>query len=261
MDGAVPMIEISATNPILPGLFQAHLPNNPQLWAVLQGRATGSAVVDSLPRPSECMIRTDAALTYFNLRTSQSFLETALDRFRKTGLVWLVWPPGNNLETPRLDEVEVVRRIEFYDCDPQSTTIENLHQSLATGFEIRVMDRALLERCEWRDEMAFYCGSLENFLVNGIGLCLMRGNEIITEAYASALGDRYAEIGAITREAYRGKGYAPIACATLIQTCEARGYQAYWSCDADNAASIRVARKLGFKLERNYNIFAYRGFP
>jgi GNAT superfamily N-acetyltransferase len=255
------MIEISATNPTLPGLFKGHLPNKAQLWAVLQGRAIGSAVVDRLPNPSECMIRTDAALTYFSQGTSQAFLEAALTHFRKIGLVWLVWPPGCCLKTPAVKEAEVVRRIEFYDYDPHSVHLENLRQGLPAGFEIRVMDRPLLGRCEWRDEMVFYCGSETNFLANGIGLCLMQGEEIISEAYASALGDQYAEIGGITREDYRGRGYAPIACAYLIEASERRGYQAYWSCDADHTASIRVAQKLGFRQEKNYDIFEYRSSP
>jgi RimJ/RimL family protein N-acetyltransferase len=255
------MIEISATNPTLPGLFTDHLPNKAQLWAVLQGRATGSAVVDCMPNPSECMIRTDAALTYFSQGSSQAFLESALARLRKIGLVWLVWPPESSLKTPAVKEAEIVQRIEFIDCDPHSAHLETLRQGLPSGFEIRAMDRPLLDRCEWRDEMVFYCGSEANFLENGIGLCLMEGDEIISEAYASALGDQYAEIGAITQKSYRGQGYAPIACASLIEACENRGYQAYWSCDVDNPASIRVARKLGFRQERNYKIFEYCSTP
>jgi RimJ/RimL family protein N-acetyltransferase len=85
----------------------------------------------------------------------------------------------------------------------------------------------------------------------------MQGEEIIVKAYVSSFGDRTAEIGAVTRQAYRGRGYAPITCAYLIEACELRGYQAYWSCDADNPASIRVAQKLGFRQEKAYQILEY----
>ncbi len=77
------------------------------------------------------------------------------------------------------------------------------------------------------------------------------------EQFVSSFGDKQAEIGAVTREAYRGRGYAPVACAHLIQACEQRGYQAYWSCDTDNRASIRVAQKLGFQQVRTYQILEY----
>jgi RimJ/RimL family protein N-acetyltransferase len=128
---------------------------------------------------------------------------------------------------------------------------------LPEGLDIRPIDRQLLGRCEWREDIEFYCGSVDNFLVNGIGLALMQGDEIISETYATSLGDARAEIGAVTRAAQRGRGYAPIACAFLIQACAQRGYQAYWSCDADNAASARVARKLGFEREGAYQILEY----
>ena len=106
--------------------------------------------------------------------------------------------------------------------------------------------------------MAFYCGSLENFLKNDFGLCLMHGEEIIVEAYACPIGCTYAEIGAITHERYRGKGFAPIAVAYLIEALQQCGYQAYWSCDVDNPASARVARKLGFKARETYEIWEYK---
>jgi predicted GNAT family acetyltransferase len=115
----------------------------------------------------------------------------------------------------------------------------------------------MLERCLWSSDMAFYCGSLENFLHNGLGICLIRDDEILVEAYASAFGTIYAEIGAVTHEPYRGRGYATITVAHLINLLAQRGYQAYWSCDVDNPASSRVARKLGFKVEKPYQIWEY----
>jgi hypothetical protein len=48
------------------------------------------------------------------------------------------------------------------------------------------------------------------FFVNGLGLCMMQGDEIIVEAYVSSFGDTQAEVGAVTRAAYRGHGYAPV---------------------------------------------------
>ena len=86
---------------------------------------------------------------------------------------------------------------------------------------------------------------------------MMRGDEILVEAYISSFGETQAEIGAVTPETYRGRGYAPIACAYLIRICEWRGYGAYWSCDVDNKASIRVAEKLGFRQERVYQVLEY----
>lgn len=175
------------------------------------------------------------------------------------GFGWLVWPHKTLLKPPD-ESAEVVDRLEFYGYNPGSDTLDQLKKQLPAGHEIRTIDAELLQRCEWRGEMEFYAGSFDNFLKHGIGFCMLRGNEIIVEAYASALGKTRAEIGAITREAHRGRGYAPVTCAYLIEVCERRGYQAYWSCDADHLSSIRVAQKLGFQPERTYQIFEYDSF-
>jgi GNAT superfamily N-acetyltransferase len=251
------MYECPVNHTALPALFDPTIPDQPVLWAVLKGRHAGKALVDDLQNPSQCVLRTDAVLTFPSQQITQAFLNEAVALFRQTAPVWLVWPPAISAELLEPGAAQIVQRIEFYDYDARSTTLAGLRQSLPDGFEIRPIDRQLLERCEWRSDMEFYCGSLDNFLTNGMGLCLMQGEEIIVEAYVSSFGDRTAEIGAITRQAYRGHGYAPIAYAHLIEAGEQRGYQAYWSCDADNPASIRVAGKLGFQQEKAYQILGY----
>jgi RimJ/RimL family protein N-acetyltransferase len=249
------MHEIPATSPILKDLFDPRLPNSPALWAVLKGNHTGKALVDEPQRPTQAVLRTDAVLTYFSARTQQAFLNQGIAFFRELGEVWLVWPHETSLSPPEVESVTIVERLEFTDANPD--TLNQLRSQLPAVFSMRVIDAQLLQRCAWRDEMAFYAGSTENFLAHGIGLCMMQDDEILVEAYASALGKTRAEIGAITNESYRGRGYAPIACAFLIEACQQRGYQAYWSCDADNTASMRVAQKLGFLQIRPYQIFAY----
>lgn len=245
-------------HPALPALFDPQVPNNPVLWAVLKGRHSGKAVVDDLQNPIQCVLRTDALLTFYSRQISQAFLNEAIAHFRALGPIWLVWPATSSLHPPDFENVRIVQRLEFFGYDPQSRILTDLRRQLPPAYRIRTTDRQLLNRCKWRDEMAFYCGSVENFLANGIGLCMMLGDEIIVEAYASSLGDTRAEIGAITREAYRGRGYAPITCAYLIDACEQKDFHAYWSCDQDNTASIRVAQKLGFQHERAYQILGYK---
>jgi RimJ/RimL family protein N-acetyltransferase len=241
----------------LGSLFDPDLPNSPALWAVLMGNHPGRAVVDNIQNPSQCAVRTGAALSYSSHQITQAFLDDAIAYFCQIGPVWLVWPHGSALHPPQMEHTTLVKRLEFYDCDPRSGTILALKGKLPKGHSIQPINRQLLARCEWKAEMEFYTGSASNFLEHGLGLCMVRGGEIIVEAYASALGRTRAEIGAITREGYRGQGYAAVACAYLIEVCERRGYQATWSCDADHRASIRVAQKLGFQQARAYRIYEY----
>ena len=255
------MYECPSDHPTLPQLFDPAIPDSPVLWAVFEGRNEGKALVDNVRKPSQCVVRTDAVLTYASRRIGQEFLIETIANFRQQGSVWLVWPPTLPAGVLVPEGGVFTKRLEFYRIDPHSRNLSDLRDCLPDGFEIRPIDRRTLKRCEWRSEMEFYCGSLDNFLVNGIGLCLMRGDEIIVEAYASSFGAGRAEIGAITRKTYRSKGYASIACAYLIQMCDRRGYQPYWSCDDENIPSRQVARKLGFQTERAYQIIEYDAFP
>jgi len=248
------MLECPVDHPALPGLFDPHIPNNPALWAVFLGRHPGRSLVDDMEHPTQCVVRTDALLTYASLGISQDFLGRAVQHFRQSMRIWLV---RNQADPPAPFGYRTMPRLEFYDYDRCSPVLADLRRQLPEGYMLRIIDMELLQRCEWRDDMTFYCGSLENFLLHDLGLCLMHGEEIIVETYASALGSPNAEIGAITHEPYRGKGYASITVAYLIEALEQRGYHAYWSCDLDNPPSARVARKLGFKVEKAYEAWDY----
>jgi RimJ/RimL family protein N-acetyltransferase len=128
----------------------------------------------------------------------------------------------------------------------------------AQGLQLRQIDRSLLERCEWKSTIESGCGSLDNFIVYGLGMCLMRGDDIITETYAQFWGLDQVEISVVTNRAYRRRGYATIACAQLIRLCRERGYEPYWSCEAYNIAALNLAGKLEFRGERDYEVRLYR---
>jgi len=251
------MYKTPVNGQVIQDLFDRELPNGPALWAVLKGNHAGKALVDDDQNPSQCVVRTDAALTYFSPHTNHDFLMKVIEQFRRSGEIWLVWPDEITFEPPMIEDAVMINRMAFLEIKPDSDKLINLRNSVPVNFDIQTIDAKMLHRCEWGEEMAFYSGSLENFLQHGIGLCILHDNEIITEAYASSLGKVRAEIGAITREAHRGQGYAPIACAHLIALVEERGYEPYWICDADNNASVRVAQKLGFQEVRVYKIFEY----
>ena len=253
------MYDCPVNHPDLPQLFDPTVPDNPALWAVFEGRHAGRAVVDDVEHPAHCVVRTEAVLTFSSRRVKPTFLSEAIAHVGKFGAIWLVWPEADATPAGLPEADRITQRLEFYDCDVGSQALVDLRARLPEGCEMCAIDRLLLERCEWREDMIFFCGSVDNFLLNGMGLCLMRGGEILVEAYVSSFGGKQAEIGAVTRADYRGKGYAPIACAYLIQACHERGYQAYWSCEADNTASIRVAEKLGFYQRKSYQVLEYHG--
>lgn len=255
------MFEVSAVQPNLLALFDPEISNNPMLFATLLGHTPGRAFVDDTMNPSQCMVRTNEALIFFSQHASQAFLDQGFDHIKQFSYVALIWRSDSFLlHIPKADKT--IQRLEFSEYDSNNQFLASIkNDSLPAGFDFRVIDRELLERCEWREEIENFCGSLDNFLAHGFGVCLMRDNEIISEAYAPFVGEHNVEIGIVTRETQRGHGYAAITCAHLIQTCGERGLQPYWSCDAGNLGSVSLARKLGFQREREYEIRMYRGTP
>ncbi len=255
------MLEISTTHSNLLSMFDPQISNNPMLFATLLGHAPGRAFVDDAINPSQCMIRTNEALVFFSKQVSQSFFDQGLDHIKQFGHVAIIWRSATSaLQVPKADKT--IQRLDYPEYDSNNQYLANIKNNGApNGFEFRVIDKNLLEKCEWRKEIENFCGSIENFLVHGFGVCLIRDGEIISESYAPFVGVHTVELGAITRETYRGHGYAAITCSYLIQSCLERGLQPYWSCDADNLASVSLARKLGFQQEREYEIRMYRGSP
>ena len=61
-----------------------------------------------------------------------------------------------------------------------------------------------------------------------------------------ARSERHADIGAATLEAWRGRGLATAAAALVARRVQEAGQTPVWSAGEDNAASLRVAQKIGF---------------
>ena len=70
---------------------------------------------------------------------------------------------------------------------------------------------------------------------------------IVATAQTAAITARYADIGVATGECWRGRGFATAAASIVARRIQETGRTPVWSCGEDNMASLRVARKLGFK--------------
>jgi RimJ/RimL family protein N-acetyltransferase len=151
-----------------------------------------------------------------------------------------------------------VQRVDFAPLEPSARGLAGEPSDRPPGVVAAPMTADLLERCEWRDTVTGAAGSTEQFLRTGLGACLLLGDEIVAEAYAPYIGPGSAEVGVVTPERHRGQGYATLAVASLGAMLAARGLAMYWSCDADNDPSIRVAEKLGFVDRRPFTMALYR---
>lgn len=236
--------------------------NAPMLQAFFENRAPGRAYVNDFRAPTACVVAMHYRFVFFGGEVSPHFYESAVRELRRMQSLHLVQPArGSRLPRRPLPDAEV-HRVEFsHRADPERIKVRGIQRSSADLGEVRRIDAALFTRCHWRDEIVRLLGSAGDFLMHGIGYCLLVDGQIAAEAYGCLwTGDR-VELAAVTHPDFRGRGYATAVCAHLIDTCEAVGFSTYWSCDADNDASLRLAVKLGYDDPRDYRLLRFEQTP
>jgi GNAT superfamily N-acetyltransferase len=88
--------------------------------------------------------------------------------------------------------------------------------------------------------------SPRELLSEGIIACAIVAGEIVSTALTTARSKRYADVGVYTHEDYRRRGLATAAASIVVNRVQRAGQTPVWSTGEHNAASLRVAQKLGF---------------
>lgn len=75
--------------------------------------------------------------------------------------------------------------------------------------------------------------------------------QLASVAVPAFIGDTFEDIGIATEEKFRGHGLSPMCAAKVVDDIRHRGRRGSWSTTPTNAASLRVAHKLGYRKQRN----------
>jgi len=250
-------ISAHQVSPPLRALFDVGQPVAIRCFAVLDGSIRGRIWTDDLARPTWGAVQEAAFNTLFlGGRPNASLVNELVEELRQEQDVALaLWPdhPYNQLlpPAPDFDGWE----LEFTDRPLGAGPLPDL--SVPEGCELRPIDATWFDRCRYRDYYAAYFGSAERTLEKGFGFCLVKEEELLSEAFAADAALGMIEIGTITGESYRRRGYGMVTCAHLIQECEARGYRTYWNCAKDNLASAGLARRLGYQTEKKFRFVVW----
>jgi RimJ/RimL family protein N-acetyltransferase len=255
------MIEVSprAVTPELESLFGADMPAGLRCFAVLDGVDAGRIFASDAQPPTWGAVweRNDGTL-YLSGRLDTALIAQLVEDLRREGDVLIGLRDGDPLAAclpPNPDYTGAV--LEFTNRSGNGLGLDALLAYLPADCELRTMDAALIERSLWREETLRGWGSFETFLQRSRGACLLQGGEILAEASTGPLVHGVREMGVITHEGHRGRGYATLVSACLVRECERHGEATYWNCNAGNAPSAAVARKLGYSTEREYKLWAW----
>lgn len=224
---------------LIKGLFKKRQPNNPVLWAYLYSDIPGITYVDNVSAPSMVVCVTGFFnWTFVSDNADISRVEEMIQEICKTEYLQVVWNPLAVPQKPVKGLEAAIPRFEFIERHEVPRR--------ETQADIRLIDSGLFEKCEWKDIQLLAYTTKENFLEKAFGFCVVEGEEVCCECYASFAADTFTELGVITAESKRRKGYASAACLRVIDETRKRGLTPTWSCDQDNLESVQLAQKLGF---------------
>ncbi|GAG19561.1 unnamed protein product, partial [marine sediment metagenome] len=191
--------------------------------------------------------------TFASVGCPEAFLHEAIDLASRLGQIVLI---DSGVPESIQARGRVVERTKFDDCDLDSEALQALRQRLPSHLEARMLDGELLERCPYAGSTLpkLYGDKLDSYFGFGYGVCLLHGEDVVSEAYVGYVAEGRVEVIAGTAEPYRGQGLASIVAALLAEAARWRGHQPTWSCITENVGSMKVARRLAFRTERPYRM-------
>ena len=95
--------------------------------------------------------------------------------------------------------------------------------------------------------------TVENYVKNGLGYCIKYGDIVASHAGSFFPFTDHLEIQVDTHPEYRGRGFATIVCAKLMEHCIENGVVPMWEAHTD--ISSKLAEKLGFTDPQTYDLF------
>ena len=255
-------ISLPATDPTLEALIRSDAPARMRAVAVLDGTLVGRAWLDDPAHPRAVLIIEDAdGTTYAGGDLTREVVAATLAGLptRSGDLIFGFAGPDDPLrDLVPGDPYWRGEAIDLTDRVPNPDEASLLTRELEGGAHLVRLDATTLPMTEWYEDTIHAAGSLERWLEASIGFGVLREGELLAEATAGPRCRGWLELGVITREAHRGHGYGTLVSCAVARACEAGGDRVWWNANADNAPSLAIARRIGFRTERRFELVACR---
>ncbi|MFW9906154.1 MAG: GNAT family N-acetyltransferase [Candidatus Thorarchaeota archaeon] len=245
--------------------------------AVIAGNSPMRVWVDSEDTPKSAFLWDQAHCYYFGgAARNHAFCEAVENILKGTLIPTMIdknceifkieysspeWEPILEKILRNTPPFKVLRK--FFTLD--TPLVPQWRDLLPSGFQIRRIDRKLFESNIDNlqaiiDEINECWYSVDDFLANGFGFCLVHTPEIkIEEVQGWCTGEYFSDgkcgIGIETFYKYRKRGFATAMASAFVEHCLSVHIQPHWDASANNEASIGVAKKVGFKEIQEYSTF------
>jgi len=190
----------------------------------------------------------DYALNTFKIRQRYEWLQTFPDVWHNklTGLFGEKFIKSkDNTDDDKDNKIEENTRVNFLFNKEKylvfrSTIPNNEYKIFSTDKTMfEDMNGGVVPKYFWRDASQFHN--------QGVGFSLFFENKLASTAFSAFVTKTQLEIGIETTEDNRGKGFAMLTCASLIDYCLDHNLEPVWSCKLENTGSYLLAQKLGFE--------------
>ncbi|SET14422.1 Protein N-acetyltransferase, RimJ/RimL family [Oceanobacillus limi] len=134
--------------------------------------------------------------------------------------------------------------------------LEKFLSTLEDGYELRKMDADIVREPSLHhvsEDFTAQFESLDDFINRGIGYAVLYKGQVVCGAASYSIYDAGIEIEIGTDPTHRRKGLATVAAAALILDCMDQGLYPSW--DAANEESVKLAEKLGYVFEEDYDTY------
>lgn len=123
------------------------------------------------------------------------------------------------------------------------------------GYSIQRVDKSLdIDSLVFPKDVWEWVGhSLDVFMERGFGAVLTHEPNVISWCLADCYSGDLCELGIITTENERKKGFGSLTVKAALGFCKEAGFnEVGWHCEAHNFGSIGTALKLGFSKKTDY---------
>lgn len=241
-------------------LISPLMPTRPRAVAVLDDVLSGRVWTDDPEAPTAVLVIEDAdgtvfgggALTADSIRAALNGVETS-----SRDLIFGFASSDDPMRTMvPADPYWRGEAIDFTDRLAPADEDALVQGDLPDGARLVRLDASLLPLTEWYEDAIHAVGSAERWEQVGLGYAVMLGERMVAEAMAGPRCRGLLEMGVVTREDHRRRGFGTLVSRLTARACEQRGDRVWWNANADNAPSLAIARRIGFSQERRYDLVA-----
>lgn len=158
-------------------------------------------------------------------------------------------------------DMKVIKRYSLHKIKLEEFDLNNLKElagQLPVEYHFARMDEAIATQAlssNWSSDFVSNFESAKDFVQRGIGIAIMKENELVCGATSYTVYNQGIEVEIATKPEYCKQGLATMCGARLVIECIKESRQVNW--DAANLTSVKIAKKLGYTFQGEYDTFIW----